>query len=50
MFMGDAEANLLDFVAFFTIKFFWNLDGVTEHHPWVSLILTLTALTPRQIH
>lgn len=47
MFMGDAGSQFIGlFVAFFTIKFLWNLDGVTEHHPWVSLILTLTALTP----
>ena len=27
------------FVAFFTIKFLWNLDGMTEHNSWVSFIL-----------
>ena len=34
------------FVAFFTIKFLWNLGSITQTHSWVSLILTLTALTP----
>ena len=47
MFMGDAGSQFIGlFVAFFTIKFLWNLDGMTEHNSWVSFILALTALTP----
>ena len=47
MFMGDAGSQFIGlFVAFFTIKFLWNLDGLNEHSSWVSMILTLTALTP----
>ena len=47
MFMGDAGSQFIGlFVAFFTIKFLWNLGSVTKTHSWLSLILTLTALTP----
>lgn len=47
MFMGDAGSQFIGlFVAFFTIKFLWNLGSITQTHSWVSLILTLTALTP----
>ena len=47
MFMGDAGSQFIGlFVAFFTIKFLWNLGAITQTHSWVSLILTLTALTP----
>ena len=47
MFMGDAGSQFIGlFVAFFTIKFLWNIDGVTQQNAWISLIVTLTALTP----
>ena len=47
MFMGDAGSQFIGlFVAFFTIKYLWNLGAITQNHSWVSLIITLTALTP----
>ena len=47
MFMGDAGSQFIGlFVAFFTIKFLWNLGSITQTHSWISLILALTALTP----
>jgi len=47
IFMGDAGSQFIGFfVAFFTIKYLWNLGSITENHSWVSLIITLIALTP----
>jgi len=47
MFMGDAGSQFIGlFVAFFTVKYLWNLGSLTENHSWVSLIITLIALTP----
>lgn len=47
MFMGDAGSQFIGmFVAFFTIKYLWNLGHITQSHSWVSLVITLTALTP----
>lgn len=47
LFMGDSGSQFIGlFVAFFTIKYLWNLGAVTQNHSWVSLIITLTALTP----
>jgi UDP-GlcNAc:undecaprenyl-phosphate GlcNAc-1-phosphate transferase len=47
MFMGDAGSQFIGlFVAFFTIKYLWNLGSITQNHSWVSLIITLTVLTP----
>ncbi len=47
MFMGDAGSQFIGmFVAFFTIKYLWNLGAETQNHSWVSLVITLTALTP----
>ena len=47
MFMGDAGSQFIGlFVAFFTVKYLWNLGSLTENHSWVSLIITLVALTP----
>lgn len=47
IFMGDAGSQFIGlFVAFFTIKYLWNLGSITQNHSWVSLIITLTALTP----
>jgi UDP-GlcNAc:undecaprenyl-phosphate GlcNAc-1-phosphate transferase len=47
MFMGDAGSQFIGlFVAFFTVKYLWNLGSMTENHSWVSLIITLVSLTP----
>jgi UDP-GlcNAc:undecaprenyl-phosphate GlcNAc-1-phosphate transferase len=47
IFMGDAGSQFIGFfVAFFTIKYLWNLGSITENHSWVSLVITLIALTP----
>ena len=47
MFMGDAGSQFIGlFVAFFTIKYLWDLGSITQNNSWVSLIITLTALTP----
>jgi UDP-GlcNAc:undecaprenyl-phosphate/decaprenyl-phosphate GlcNAc-1-phosphate transferase len=47
MFMGDAGSQFVGlFVAFFTVKYLWNLGSITQSHSWVSIIITLTALTP----
>lgn len=47
MFMGDAGSQFIGlFVAFFTIKYLWNIGEITHTNSWVSLIVTLTALTP----
>jgi UDP-GlcNAc:undecaprenyl-phosphate GlcNAc-1-phosphate transferase len=45
--MGDAGSQFLGlFVAFFSIKYLWNLGSTTEHNSWISLVITLVALTP----
>jgi UDP-GlcNAc:undecaprenyl-phosphate GlcNAc-1-phosphate transferase len=50
MFMGDAGSQFIGlFVAFFTVKYLWNLGKLTENHSWVSLIITLIALTPAAV-
>lgn len=50
MFMGDAGSQFIGlFVAFFTVKYLWNLGSLTENHSWVSLIITLVALTPAAV-
>ncbi len=47
IFMGDAGSQFIGlFVAFFTVKYLWNLGSLTENHSWVSIIITLVALTP----
>jgi UDP-GlcNAc:undecaprenyl-phosphate GlcNAc-1-phosphate transferase len=47
LFMGDAGSQFLGlFVAFFSIKYLWNLGSTTEHNSWISLVITLVALTP----
>jgi UDP-GlcNAc:undecaprenyl-phosphate GlcNAc-1-phosphate transferase len=47
MFMGDAGSQFIGlFVAFFTVKYLWNLGSLTENHSWVSIVITLVALTP----
>jgi UDP-GlcNAc:undecaprenyl-phosphate GlcNAc-1-phosphate transferase len=50
MFMGDAGSQFIGlFVAFFTIKYLWNLGSITQNHSWVSIIITLIALTPAAV-
>jgi len=50
LFMGDAGSQFIGlFVAFFSIKYLWNLGSTTLNHSWVSVIITLTALTPAAI-
>lgn len=47
LFMGDAGSQFLGlFVAFFSIKYLWNLGSTTEHNSWISIVITLVALTP----
>jgi len=47
IFMGDAGSQFIGlFVAFFTVKYLWNLGSLTKNHSWVSIIITLIALTP----
>ena len=50
LFMGDAGSQFIGlFVAFFSIKFLWNLGATTHNHSWVSIIITLVALTPAAV-
>jgi UDP-GlcNAc:undecaprenyl-phosphate GlcNAc-1-phosphate transferase len=45
--MGDAGSQFVGlFVAFFSIKYLWNLGATTEQNSWISVIITLVALTP----
>jgi UDP-GlcNAc:undecaprenyl-phosphate GlcNAc-1-phosphate transferase len=47
LFMGDAGSQFVGlFVAFFSIKYLWNLGATTEQNSWISIIITLVALTP----
>ncbi|MCF8409004.1 MAG: undecaprenyl/decaprenyl-phosphate alpha-N-acetylglucosaminyl 1-phosphate transferase [Crocinitomicaceae bacterium] len=47
LFMGDAGSQFVGlFVAFFSIKYLWNLGAATEQNSWISVIITLVALTP----
>jgi UDP-GlcNAc:undecaprenyl-phosphate GlcNAc-1-phosphate transferase len=47
LFMGDAGSQFVGlFVAFFSIKYLWNLGATTEQNSWISVIITLVALTP----
>jgi len=47
LFMGDAGSQFLGlFVAFFSIKYLWNLGSITQKNSWISVIITLVALTP----
>lgn len=47
LFMGDAGSQFVGlFVAFFSIKYLWNLGATTEHNSWISIVITLVALTP----
>ena len=47
IFMGDAGSQFIGFfVAFFAIKFLWNIGPITENHSWTGLLITLVAFTP----
>jgi UDP-GlcNAc:undecaprenyl-phosphate GlcNAc-1-phosphate transferase len=47
IFMGDAGSQFIGlFVAFFAIKYLWNVGPHTENHSWTGLIITLVAFTP----
>lgn len=47
IFMGDAGSQFIGlFVAFFAIKFLWNVGPYTENHSWVGIVIGLIAFTP----
>lgn len=47
LFMGDAGSQFIGFfVAFFGIKFLWNVSSETETNAWASVIVALIAFTP----
>lgn len=47
IFMGDAGSQFIGlFVAFFAVKFLWNVGPYTENHSWVGIVIGLVALTP----
>jgi UDP-GlcNAc:undecaprenyl-phosphate GlcNAc-1-phosphate transferase len=46
LFMGDAGSQFIGlFVAFFAIKFLWNVSAETETNAWASIIVALIAFT-----
>ncbi len=47
IFMGDAGSQFIGlFVAFFAVKYFWNIGHLTQNHSWTGIITCLTAFTP----
>jgi len=47
LFMGDAGSQFIGlFVAFFSIKYLWNVGHDTSHASWLGIIITLIAFTP----
>ena len=47
LFMGDAGSQFIGlFVAFFSIKYLWNVGSDTHHSSWMGVIITLIAFTP----
>jgi len=47
LFMGDAGSQFIGlFVAFFSIKFLWNVGAQSSHSSWLGIIITLIAFTP----
>jgi UDP-GlcNAc:undecaprenyl-phosphate GlcNAc-1-phosphate transferase len=47
LFMGDAGSQFIGlFVAFFAVKFLWNIGPITQNHSWTGIVLALTAFTP----
>jgi UDP-GlcNAc:undecaprenyl-phosphate GlcNAc-1-phosphate transferase len=46
LFMGDAGSQFIGlFVAFFAVKFLWNVSSETETNAWASVIVALIAFT-----
>jgi UDP-GlcNAc:undecaprenyl-phosphate GlcNAc-1-phosphate transferase len=47
IFMGDAGSQFIGFfVAFFSVKFLWNVSSITGTSSWASIIITLIVFTP----
>ncbi len=47
IFMGDAGSQFIGFfVAFFGVKFLWNVSSLTETNSWAAVIVVLIAFTP----
>lgn len=50
LFMGDAGSQFIGlFVAFFSIKYLWNVGPSTEHSSWLGIVITLIAFTPAAV-
>ena len=53
LFMGDAGSQFIGlFVAFFSVRFLWNIgssDMVFEHPSWLGLSVVLVAFTPAAV-
>lgn len=50
LFMGDAGSQFIGlFVAFFSIKYLWNVGSTTEHSSWLGIVITLIAFTPAAV-
>ena len=46
LFMGDAGSQFIGlFVAFFSIKYLWNVSSDTENESWIGFVITLIAFT-----
>ncbi len=47
IFMGDAGSQFIGFfVAFFSVKFLWNVSSEYDTESWASLLIVLIAFTP----
>lgn len=50
LFMGDAGSQFIGlFVAFFAIKFLWNVSAEMETESWASIFIVLIAFTPAAV-
>lgn len=53
LFMGDAGSQFIGlFVAFFAVKFLWNVGGAVPNDPhpsWLGLLVTAVAFTPTAV-
>jgi UDP-GlcNAc:undecaprenyl-phosphate/decaprenyl-phosphate GlcNAc-1-phosphate transferase len=50
LFMGDAGSQFIGlFVAFFGIKFLWNVGSETQNPSWLGMFVTLVAFTPAAV-
>lgn len=50
LFMGDAGSQFIGlFVAYFAIKYLWNVSSSTETNSWASIFVTLIAFTPAAV-